>query len=73
MTYNDFFGPLIYLTDNSLWTLALGLQGFIGSHGSDTGALMAATIFYALPPVALFLSAQRIYLQGIVLQSFSRL
>ena len=29
-TYNDFFGPLIYLTDSDKWTLALGLYGFIG-------------------------------------------
>jgi ABC-type glycerol-3-phosphate transport system permease component len=72
-TYNDFFGPLIYLTDNNLWTLALGLQGFIGTRGSDLGGLMAATIFYALPAVALFLVAQRIYLRGLVLQNFERL
>ena len=72
-TYNDFFGPLIYLTDSSLWTLSLGLTGFIGSRGSDIGALMAATVFYALPAVALFVGAQRFYLQGIVLQNFSRL
>ena len=73
MTYNDFFGPLIYLTDSSLWTLSLGLTGFIGSRGSEIGALMAATIFYALPAVALFLAAQRFYLRGIVLQNFGRL
>jgi multiple sugar transport system permease protein len=72
-TYNDFFGPLIYLTDSSLWTLSLGLTGFIGSRGSDIGALMAATIFYALPAVALFVAAQRFYLRGIVLQNFGRL
>ena len=68
-TYNDFFGPLIYLTDSSHWTLALGLSGFIGTRGSDIGALMAATVFYALPAIALFLGAQRVYLRGIVLQN----
>jgi len=71
-TYNDFFGPLIYLTDSSHWTLALGLNGFIGTRGSDIGALMAATIFYALPPTVLFLAAQRVYLRGFVLQGVAR-
>lgn len=72
-TYNDFFGPLIYLTDSDKWTLALGLYGFIGSRGSDIGALMAATVFYALPAIALFLATQRVYLRGIVLQGGGRL
>jgi len=72
-TYNDFFGPLIYLTDSSLWTLALGLNGFIGNRGSDLGGLMAATIFYALPALALFLAAQRVYLRGLVLSNVERL
>jgi ABC-type glycerol-3-phosphate transport system permease component len=71
-TYNDFVGPLIYLTDSSLWTLSLGLNGFIGTRGSDIGALMAATILYALPALVLFLSAQRVYLRGITLQNFGR-
>ena len=72
-TYNDFFGPLIYLTDSDKWTLALGLYSFIGSRGSDIGALMAATVFYALPAIALFLATQRVYLRGIVLQGGGRL
>ncbi len=71
-TYNDFVGPLVYLTDSSLWTLSLGLNGFIGTRGSDIGALMAATILYALPALVLFLSAQRVYLRGITLQNFGR-
>jgi multiple sugar transport system permease protein len=66
-TYNDFFNPLIYLTDSSLWTLSLGLYGFIGTRGSNIGALMAATVLYALPAIALFLGAQRFYLRGVTL------
>ncbi len=32
-TWNDFLGPLIYLTDQKDFTLALGLQFFQSQHG----------------------------------------
>ena len=35
-TYNDFQGPLIYLVDSKLWTLALGLRGFSNQYGDVT-------------------------------------
>ncbi len=72
-TYTDFFGPLIYLNDPSHWTLALGLTDFLSSRGSNIGGLMAATMYYALPPILLFLGAQRFYLRGFVVQNLGRL
>jgi ABC-type glycerol-3-phosphate transport system permease component len=66
-SWNDFFGPLVYLSYNNLWTVALGLYGFSGSYGAtDYNLLMAASLVVALPCIALFFIAQRYFVQGIV-------
>jgi multiple sugar transport system permease protein len=68
-TFNDFQGPLIFLKDRELWTLALGMQGFTQRYGVDPsslGAMMAAAVLYALPMVLIFLVAQRAFIRGIV-------
>ncbi|UNX53730.1 carbohydrate ABC transporter permease [Georgenia sp. TF02-10] len=31
-TWNDYMGPFIYLTDNKLWTVQLGLRSFVGQY-----------------------------------------
>lgn len=66
-SWNDFFGPLVYLSYNNLWTAALGLYGFTGSYGAtDYNLLMAASLVVALPCIILFFLAQRYFVQGIV-------
>ena len=40
--WHDFFGPLIYLNDERLWTISVGLQGFLQQHGAQWELLMAA-------------------------------
>ncbi|MDQ3413156.1 MAG: carbohydrate ABC transporter permease [Chloroflexota bacterium] len=68
-TFTDFQGPLIYLKDRELWTLALGMQGFTQRYGIDAsalGAMMAAAVLYALPMVLIFLAAQKTFIRGIV-------
>ena len=66
-TYNDFFGPLIYLTDDSLWTVSVALSTFGGSPriGPQLHMLTAATMIAALPSIVVFLIAQRYYTAGI--------
>jgi multiple sugar transport system permease protein len=65
-SYNDLLGPLLYLTDQKLWTLSLGLQKFVGIHGSEWHLLMAASVLMTLPMVVLFLWQQQAFVQGIV-------
>ena len=66
--WTDFFGPLIYLQgDSSLWTLSLGLRDFESAHFISWGPLMAASVMFMLPVIALFLLAQRTFVQGIAL------
>lgn len=64
-TWTDYLGPLIYLHDERQYTLALGLQSFLGRHGADWSALMAAATAVTLPPVIVFLFAQRTFIEGV--------
>ena len=66
--YNDFFGPLIYLTDSGKYTLALGAFQFIKSRGvPDIGAIVAFTSLVTLPLIIIFFFTQRMLVQGITL------
>lgn len=66
--YNDFFGPLIYLSDSGKYTLALGAFQFIKSRGvPDIGAIVAFTTLVTLPLIVLFFFTQRMLVQGITL------
>ncbi len=65
-TWNDFLGPLIYLTNERDFTLALALQSLqYKSSLTDWHYLMAASTLVILPIVALFLAAQRSFIEGI--------
>lgn len=66
--WNDFMGPLIYLTSEEKRTLALGLSYFQGSARSspDTHLLMAATLYAVTPCLIIFFFAQKIFVKGIV-------
>ncbi|WP_219837053.1 carbohydrate ABC transporter permease [Paenibacillus sp. R14(2021)] len=67
-TWNDFMGPLIYLTDENKRTLALGLSYFQGSARSspDLHLLMAATLYAIAPCVLLYFLSQRVFVKGMV-------
>jgi multiple sugar transport system permease protein len=67
-TYNDFFGPLIYLTDSHHYTLSLAVFQFVQLKGApDIGAIVAFTALVAAPLIILFALAQRMLLVGIKL------
>jgi multiple sugar transport system permease protein len=64
--WNDFLGPLIYLTDQRTFTLALGLQFYQSQHGgTEWNMLMAASTLVVIPVIVLFFFAQRTFIQGI--------
>jgi len=65
-TWDDFFGPLVYLTDMANYTVQLGLRSFVDSTGkSDWGALFAMSVLTLLPVFAFFLFFQRLLIEGI--------
>lgn len=73
-TYNDFFGPLIYLTDQSKFTIAVALSMFSGSPkiGPQMHILMAATTIAAIPSIVVFLLAHRYLIRGITVSGITR-
>jgi multiple sugar transport system permease protein len=65
-TWNDFIGPLIYLTNQKDYTLALGLQFFQSQNGgTEWHYLMAASTLVALPIILLFFFTQKTFIEGI--------
>ncbi|MCX7047772.1 MAG: carbohydrate ABC transporter permease [Candidatus Sumerlaeota bacterium] len=65
-TWNDFFGPLLYINDPSKYTLAYGLQQFMaGLYGGKWAQLMAGATLFTVPVIILFFFAQRTFIQGI--------
>jgi len=64
-TWNDFNGPLLYLNDQTQYTLAFGLQQFLGAYGGEWARLMAAATVFTVPIIVLFFLAQRTFIQGI--------
>ena len=69
-TFTDFQGPLIYLKDRDLWTLSLGMRGYLQRYGAGggtaMGAMMAAATLYTLPMIIIFFAAQKTFIQGVV-------
>ena len=66
-TWNDFLQPLIYLQDQSHYTLTLGLNFFRGSFQVNWAYLMAASLVVVLPVVIVFFFTQRLFIQGIAM------
>lgn len=66
-TWNDFLPPLIYLHDQTKYTISLGLNFFRSTYTINWAYLMAASLVTMLPVVLLFFFAQRLFIQGITL------
>jgi multiple sugar transport system permease protein len=64
-TWNDFLGPMIYLTRTELKTLQIGLRMFISQYSSEYGLIMAASVVALIPVLIIFLSLQRYFVQGV--------
>ncbi|MEZ4865486.1 MAG: carbohydrate ABC transporter permease [Caldilineaceae bacterium] len=67
--WNDFLGPLIYLNDERMHTLALGLYTFkaMPGQGSLYNQMMAASVLMVLPMLVVFAIFQRYFVQGVTL------
>jgi multiple sugar transport system permease protein len=64
-TWNDFLGPLLYLSNPGKYTLAYGLQQFLSNYYVNWMQLMAAATMFTIPIVILFFFAQKTFIQGI--------
>jgi multiple sugar transport system permease protein len=64
-TWNDFLGPMIYLTKTELKTIQIGLRMFISQYSSEYGLIMAASVVALIPVLIVFLALQRFFVEGI--------
>lgn len=72
-TWDDFFGPLIYLSEMRQYTVMLGLRTFTDSTGmSDYGGLFAMSVLSLVPIFLFFLFFQRLLIEGIATTGMKR-
>jgi multiple sugar transport system permease protein len=65
-TWNDFLGPMIFLTKTELKTIQIGLRMFIAQYSSEYGLIMAASVVALIPVLVIFLSLQKYFIQGAI-------
>ena len=64
-TWNDYMGPMIYLTRDMNKTIQVGLRRFIQQYSSDYHLIMAASLCSLVPVSVVFLCLQRYFIEGI--------
>jgi multiple sugar transport system permease protein len=64
-TWNDYMGPLIYLTTDSVKTVQIGLKRFIQQYSNEYHLIIAASLVSLVPVTIAFLSLQRYFIEGI--------
>ena len=64
-TWNNFLTPLIVLSDSEMFTLPLGLNTFKGQYISYWNYIMAASMMFTLPALAIYAFFNRYFIQGV--------
>lgn len=64
--WDELLRPLLYLNNERLFTVPLGLMGFFGQYEAAWNLLMAGSVISVLPLVLIYLLTQRYVLQGFV-------
>jgi len=63
--WNDFFWPLLVANDTNMRLIQTGLQAFSGQYNTEWTYLMAGTVIATLPPIILFVVAQKQFISGL--------
>jgi len=65
--WNDFMTPLIYVNDQRLYPLALGLFSFMAGRENMFELIMAGSVLMTMPVIIIFFVAQRHFIQGVTM------
>jgi multiple sugar transport system permease protein len=65
--WNDYLGPLVYISNQNSYPLSLGLAQILGDYTTNWGWVMAGATAATAPIVILFFLTQRTFIQGIAL------
>ncbi len=63
--WNDFFFPLVLITNERLKTLPQGLTVFMGEYNTDWGVLFAGLTLAALPITLVYIALSRQFIAGL--------
>ncbi len=64
-SWNEFLMPLVILSDPEMFTLPLGLNAFKGQYISYWNYIMAASMIFTLPALAVYAFFNRYFIQGV--------
>jgi raffinose/stachyose/melibiose transport system permease protein len=64
-SWNNFMLPLVVFTDQSWWTLPVGVQAFQGQYADDTARVLAYVVLSMLPALGFYTVAERQLVGGL--------
>lgn len=64
-SWTAFIGPLLFLDNDSTFTLSIGLQQYQSQHFTAYNLLLAASVLFIIPVLAVFLGGQRYFVRGV--------
>jgi ABC-type glycerol-3-phosphate transport system permease component len=64
-SWNDFMGPLLFLTRDKLYTLSIGIQQIMSINDPRWNLLMAMGVMMTVPVLIIFFLLQKYFIQGI--------
>lgn len=64
-SWNDFQGPLIFLSSKEKFTLQLGIRYFQQMFGTEYTLIMASTTMSLIPILIIYMFCQRYFIEGI--------
>jgi multiple sugar transport system permease protein len=65
--WNDFMWPLIVTNSDRLRVISLGISAFQDMYYTEWTYLMAAAVMAMVPTIAVYIGAQRYFVQGIAM------
>lgn len=65
--WNDYLTPMLYLNDEKLYTLQLGLRSFRGTAGVEWHKFMAASLIVLLPSVIIYFVLQKYIIKSVAI------
>jgi multiple sugar transport system permease protein len=65
--WEDLYGPLIYITSPSLFTLPLGLATYVIQNRTVWNLVMAGSVLATVPIIVIFIVLQKYFVRGISL------
>ncbi|MGV9213985.1 carbohydrate ABC transporter permease [Micromonospora sp. RB23] len=64
-SWNNFMLPLVVFSDQSWWTLPVGVQAFQGQYADDTARVLAYVVLSMLPALGFYAVAERQLIGGL--------